>query len=241
VFASLAPGSTDWVMFEPSVPENMVDAMTSNRDLLQVISFAALFGVAVTSIERSKAKPIADFVESLNEDGRARAAPAARADPVDAAGRGVAAPGPLASHARDLDHRVLDLVLERHLAGHARDRGKLGVPRPVASFVLPLGATVNMDGTTIYQVIGVHFVAQVWLTLVLLAMVMAIGVPGGVIPLLYVVMATVGIPDDVIPQGIALILGVDRLLDMCRSALNVMGDVVTASIVAALQARRAPD
>jgi DAACS family dicarboxylate/amino acid:cation (Na+ or H+) symporter len=120
----------------------------------------------------------------------------------------------------------------------------------VASFVLPLGATVNMDGTTIYQVIAVHFVAQVWgipidlqtsMTLVLLAMVMAVGaagVPGGVIPLLYVVMATVGIPDDVIPQGIALILGVDRLLDMCRSAVNVIGDSVTASIVAALEARR---
>src|SRR5690606_14365122 len=74
---------------------------------------------------------------------------------------------------------------------------ELGVPRPIAGFVLPLGATINMDGTTIYQVIAVHFVAQVWgipldptayLTLILVAMLMAIGaagVPGGVIPLLY--------------------------------------------------------
>jgi DAACS family dicarboxylate/amino acid:cation (Na+ or H+) symporter len=122
---------------------------------------------------------------------------------------------------------------------------KLGVPRPVSSFVLPLGATVNMDGTTIYQIIAVHFVAQVWgvpldagmmLTLVMVAMLMAIGaagVPGGVIPLLYVVMATVQIPEEAIPQGIALILGMDRVLDMCRSSLNVIGDSATATIIAA--------
>ncbi len=128
---------------------------------------------------------------------------------------------------------------------------KLGVPRPIAGFVLPLGATINMDGTTIYQIIAVHFVAQVWgvpldpsayLTLILVAMLMAIGaagVPGGVIPLLYVVMVTVGIPEPVVGSGIALILGMDRILDMCRSAINVIGDSTTAVIVAQLERRRA--
>ena len=127
---------------------------------------------------------------------------------------------------------------------------ELEVPKPIAGFVLPLGATINMDGTTIYQIIAVHFVAQVWgipldatacLTLIFLAMLMAIGaagVPGGVIPLLYVVMVTVGIPESVVASGIALILGMDRILDMCRSAINVIGDSTTAVIVANLERKR---
>src|SRR5690606_40621914 len=126
------------------------------------------------------------------------------------------------------------------------------VPRPIANFVLPLGSTINMDGTTIYQVIAVLFVAQVWgvpldgaahLTLIFVAMLMAIGaagVPGGVIPLLYVVMITVGIPEQVVGSGIALILGMDRILDMCRSAINVVGDSATAVIVARLERGPAP-
>jgi Na+/H+-dicarboxylate symporter len=126
----------------------------------------------------------------------------------------------------------------------------LGVPKPIAGFVLPLGATINMDGTTIYQVIAVLFVAQVWGvplepaaygTLIIVAMMMAIGaagVPGGVIPLLYVVMVTVGIPEAIVGAGIALILGMDRLLDMCRSAVNVIGDSVTAVVVANLERKR---
>jgi len=71
--------------------------------------------------------------------------------------------------------------------------------------------------------------------LILVAMLMGIGaagVPGGVIPLLYVVMATAGIPTGTAELGIALILGMDRILDMCRSCLNVVGDTVTATIVA---------
>lgn len=127
---------------------------------------------------------------------------------------------------------------------------ELEVPRPVASFVLPLGATVNMDGTTIYQIIAAHFIAQVWnipispstmLITILVAMAMAIGaagVPGGVIPLLYVLLATVGISEEIIPVGIALILGMDRILDMARSALNVIGDTATACIVAQTEAAR---
>lgn len=127
---------------------------------------------------------------------------------------------------------------------------KLGVPQPISRFVLPLGATINMDGTTIYQIIAVNFVAQVWgvpldvsahLTLIVVAMLMAIGaagVPGGVIPLLYVVMVTVGIPEAVVASGIALILGMDRILDMCRSAINVIGDSVTAVIVTQLERGR---
>ena len=124
---------------------------------------------------------------------------------------------------------------------------EVGVPKEIASFVLPLGATVNMDGTTIYQIVAVHFVAQAWgvpidvgtsASLIFVAMLMGIGaagVPGGVIPLLYVVMATAGLPTGTAELGIALILGMDRILDMCRSALNVVGDAVTATLVAKLE------
>ena len=66
----------------------------------------------------------------------------------------------------------------------------------------------------------------------------AAGVPGGVIPLLYVVMVTVGIPEEIVGTGIALILGMDRILDMCRSAVNVVGDSTTAVVVANLERRR---
>jgi Na+/H+-dicarboxylate symporter len=96
----------------------------------------------------------------------------------------------------------------------------------------------------------VLFVAQVWGvplepaaygTLIIVAMMMAIGaagVPGGVIPLLYVVMVTVGIPEAIVGAGIALILGMDRLLDMCRSAVNVIGDSATALVVTNLERKR---
>ncbi len=127
---------------------------------------------------------------------------------------------------------------------------ELGVPKPIASFVLPLGATVNMDGTTIYQIVAVHFVGQVYgvpmsvsamFSLIFVCMTTAVGaagVPGGVIPLLYVGMSAAGIPDTVIPQAIALVLGVDRLLDMCRTTVNVLGDATTATVVARREAIR---
>ena len=126
---------------------------------------------------------------------------------------------------------------------------QVGIDKSVSSFVLPLGSTINMDGTTIYQIVAVHFVAQVWgielsfatsFSLILVAMLMGIGaagVPGGVIPLLYVVMATAGIPTGTAELGIALILGMDRILDMCRTCLNVVGDTVTATVVASAEGK----
>lgn len=116
---------------------------------------------------------------------------------------------------------------------------ELGISREVAGFVLPLGATLNMNGTALFEGATVLFLAQVFgvplswkaqVLVVLLAVVTAIGtagVPGGSIPLLMMVLATVGVP----AEGIAVVLGVDRLLDMCRTTLNVTGDLVTASIV----------
>jgi DAACS family dicarboxylate/amino acid:cation (Na+ or H+) symporter len=115
-----------------------------------------------------------------------------------------------------------------------------GVPREVAGFVLPLGATMNMNGTALFEGVSVLFLAQVFglqmdlltqLLVVMLAVISSIGVagvPGGSIPLLVMVLDMVGVPGE----GIALILGVDRILDMARTVPNVTGDLLTSLIVA---------
>ena len=120
---------------------------------------------------------------------------------------------------------------------------KLGVSRETASFVLPLGATINMDGTALYQAVAVMFIAQIYgipmgmmeqLTIVLtatLASIGAAGVPSAGIITLIMVLHSVGLGAQT-QTGIALILGVDRILDMLRTAVNVTGDL-TASVVIA--------
>jgi DAACS family dicarboxylate/amino acid:cation (Na+ or H+) symporter len=116
---------------------------------------------------------------------------------------------------------------------------ELGISPQVAGFVLPLGATMNMNGTALFEGATVLFLAQVFgvhlsmgqqLVVLLMSVVTAIGVagiPGGSLPLLMMVLGMVGVP----PEGIALILGVDRILDMSRTVLNVTGDLVTATLV----------
>ena len=121
---------------------------------------------------------------------------------------------------------------------------KLGVSREVSSFVLPLGATINMDGTALYQAVATMFIAQVLvgdisvaaqLGIVLtatLASIGAAGVPSAGIIILIVVLQQ-ALPPTVDPAvGIALILGVDRILDMCRTAVNVTGDLTAATVIA---------
>jgi len=115
----------------------------------------------------------------------------------------------------------------------ATAENQLDVQPKIAGFVLPLGATMNMNGTALYEGITVLFLAQVFgvdlsfssqIIVVILAVLTAIGaagVPGGSLPLMMLVMATVGVP----PEGIAIILGVDRILDMSRTTLNVCGDI----------------
>jgi proton glutamate symport protein len=115
---------------------------------------------------------------------------------------------------------------------------KLGVSKPVSQFVIPLGATVNMDGTALYQVIAAVFLMQVYgidLTLGQLTLLAATTVgasigapstPGVGIVILATIVQGIGVP----PEGVALILGVDRILDMTRTAVNVSGDL-TASVV----------
>ncbi len=115
----------------------------------------------------------------------------------------------------------------------------LGVRHEVASFVLPLGATINLDGTALYQAVATVFIAQALgmpldlmaqLTIVLTALLASIGtapVPAAGIVMLVIVLESVGVPSS----GIALILGVDRILDMARTATNVTGDSAVAVLI----------
>lgn len=115
----------------------------------------------------------------------------------------------------------------------------LGISKEITSFVLPVGTTINMDGTSCYQAIAVVFIAQVmhihlgWselIAIVLLTTISSIGtpaIPGGSYVILTMVLSSVGIPAD----GLALILGVDRPLDMLRTSVNVTGDATVASII----------
>ncbi|MFI3240327.1 MAG: dicarboxylate/amino acid:cation symporter, partial [Bacteroidales bacterium] len=116
---------------------------------------------------------------------------------------------------------------------------KLGISKETASFVLPVGMTINMDGTSCYQVIAAIFIAQIFgvelsaMTLISLIAVITLssigtpGIPGGSIVVLTMVLASAGIPIE----GLALIMAVDRPLDMLRTSVNVTGDVTVASIV----------
>jgi Na+/H+-dicarboxylate symporter len=118
---------------------------------------------------------------------------------------------------------------------------RLRLPPRVARFVLTIGATANQNGTAMFEGVTVIFLAQffgVELTLVQQLMVMAVcilggigtaGVPAGSLPVVALILSMVGVP----PEGIGLVLGVDRFLDMCRTTLNVVGDLVAAQVIAA--------
>lgn len=117
---------------------------------------------------------------------------------------------------------------------------KMGVPRKISSFTIPLGTTINMDGTAIMQGVAVVFVAQAfgielglsgYLTVIITATLASIGtagVPGSALIMLTMVFTSVGLPIE----GISIIMGVDRIVDMCRTAVNVTGNGVCTTIIA---------
>ncbi len=123
---------------------------------------------------------------------------------------------------------------------------KMGVPNEVSSFVLPLGATINMDGTAIYQGVcsifiaacyGIHLTLGQMLTIILTATLASIGtagVPGAGMVMLAMVLTSVGLPVD----GIALVAGVDRIFDMGRTVVNITGDASCCVVVANLERKR---
>ena len=119
----------------------------------------------------------------------------------------------------------------------------MGVSEEVSSFVLPLGATINMDGTSVYQAVAAVFIAQVFgielelyqqLTIVLTATLASVGaaaVPGAGMVMLVIVLGAINVP----AEGLALIFGVDRILDMIRTVVNVTGDATVATVVASTE------
>jgi len=117
---------------------------------------------------------------------------------------------------------------------------KLGVPRSIVNFSVPLGTVVNMDGTALFEVVATIFLAQLFgvemtlgshfflLAIVFITSIGVASVPGGSLPILMSAIVVLGIP----PEGMAIIIGVDRLMDMCRTVVNVTGDSLAALFLA---------
>ena len=118
---------------------------------------------------------------------------------------------------------------------------RLNLPPRIARFVLTIGATANQNGTAMFEGVTVLFLAQFFgvdlsladqlfvMAICILAGIGTAGVPGGSLPVVALILSGVGVP----PEGIGLILGVDRFLDMCRTTLNVIGDLVAATVISA--------
>ena len=269
-------------LFVKMIPRNPIQAM-ANGEMLAVIFFALMIGVAMTLISREKAEPMVRFMESLSHIVVAIIELVMRVAPIGVfclifsvmARFGydlliqllkyvVVVVGSLAVFQFVAYPLVIKLIARRNpweffrkirivmLTAFSTSSSnatlpttmrvgeqELGLPREIAGFVLPLGATMNMNGTALFEGATVLFLAQVFgvqlslgaqLIVVLMSVITAIGtagVPGGSIPLLMMVLGLVGVP----MEGIAIVLGVDRILDMCRTVLNVTGDLVTGTIV----------
>ena len=280
--ASKRPGVVETL--ERIVPRNPFESLTSG-DMLQIIFFAIMFGIAATMIPGGKGKILIDFFEAVSGAMTQLVRMIMKIAPIGvlalvaavvgrfgaeilvslAAYAAIVVAG-LALHAAIVYGTAVRILARMNPLFFFRGirpaqiiafsssssnatlpvtiqcaEENLGVSKDVASFVLPLGATINMDGTALYQGVATVFIAQVYgipltmidmLTIVLMATLASIGTAGvpsvGLITLT-MVMRTIGVP----LEGIALILGVDRILDMCRTVVNVTGDAAAAVIVAA--------
>ena len=265
------------------VPSNFLSAASNNRNMLQVIFFAILFGISMILIPEKKSKPIKDFFDSLNDvilkiiDLIMLCAPygvfallaaiiveAPSMDLFKALGlysltvlfglsllifiyilivkvfigksptyflKGIS-PAQLLAFSTSSSAATLPVTMDR-VQEH------LDVEEEVSSFVLPIGATINMDGTCLYQAVAAVFIAQAFgldlslaaqLGIVSTATLASIGsaaVPGAGMVMLIIVLSQAGIPEI----GLALIFAVDRPLDMCRTVINVTGDATVSMFV----------
>ena len=269
------------------VPSNFLGAASDNKNMLQVIFFSILFGIAMILIPETKSKPVKSFFDSLNDvilkiiDLIMLCAP-----------YGVfALLASLIVEAPNIDllkslllysitllaglfiviivylmivkfflrrnlKEFIDGILPAQLVAFStsssaatlpvtmdRVHNHLGVKKEVSSFVLPIGATINMDGTAVYQAVAAVFIAQAFgleLSLVdqlgiistaTLASIGAAAVPSAGIIVLVIVLSQAGIPE----AGLALIFAVDRPLDMFRTVVNVTGDAMVSLIVSKFQ------
>ena len=265
------------------VPRNPLDA-ASRGDMLGLIFFTVIFGVALTRIPPKMAQPVLSFLEGFGQAVVVIIGFAMKIAPIGVAGLIFAVTARFGFEVLQSLGMYVGMVLTglaihlfvvlggiakvfggfgpRQFFGRARDmmitafstsssnatmpttmrtaQEEFGVPREIAGFVVPLGATMNMNGTALFEGMTVLFLAQVFgidlslgtqLIVVVMSVITAIGVagvPGGSIPLLVMVLEMVGIPG----AGIALVLGVDRILDMARTVPNVTGDLLTSIVVA---------
>ena len=271
------------------VPENPVDSLAGG-DMLQIIFFALIFGVALTMLKQDKARPVVEVLDTIQQAMiliihmvMAVAPFGVAALLAEVVGRsGVAVLGALlvyaltvlvglAIHSILIYGSLVRFAARLPLVSFARAarpaqliafstssssaalpvsmecaEQNLGVSRSVASFVLPLGSTVNMDGTALYQGVAAIFIAQVFgvdlslgaqLGIVFTATAASIGaagVPGAGMITLAMVLTAAGIP----AVGVALILGVDRILDMFRTTVNVTGDLAVTAVMAVREGER---
>ena len=265
------------------VPRNPVRAAV-DLDMLGIIFFGLVVGAALTMIAQARARPMLEWLESLNEIVIKIVEFAMRIAPYGVAALifgvtsrfGFALLVPLGSYVLVvlgalLLHAVLtNSIILRFLIGmsprlfFSRIRSSLitafstssssatlptnlavaeqnlAIPPQIAGFVLPLGSTMCMNGTALFEGITVLFLCQVFgialslgqqIVVVIMSVLTAVGaagVPGGSIPLLVGILAMFGVP----AEGIAIVLGVDRILDMSRTTVNVLGDMCATTWVA---------
>lgn len=273
------------------VPQNIVEASANNRNMLQVVIVAIMFGIALIQLDNSKSDQLVSILDNANEvvlkvvDMAMLLAPfgvfsllantivtvagdnlSSITELLSALGfycfvvvlalflhagitfsvmikfftpmklktffKGIG-PAQLLAFSTSSSGATLPVTMERC-------EKNLGVEEEVTSFVLPLGSTINMDGTALYQAIAAVFIAQATgialtfgdqLTIIftaVLASVGTVGVPGAGIIMLLIVLESIGVPS----AGIALILGVDRILDMLRTTVNVTGDAAVCVLIA---------
>ena len=273
------------------VPENIVESAGNNRNMLQVVIVAILFGIALIQIENSKSDQLVSILDNANEvvlkvvDMAMLLAPfgvfsllantivSVAGDDIGQIGVLLSALGfycfvvvlALLLHAGVTFPLIIKFLTPMKLKTFFKGIGpaqllafstsssgatlpvtmercekNLGVEEEVTSFVLPLGSTINMDGTALYQAVAAVFIAQATgidltfgnqLTIIFTAVLASVGtvaIPGAGIIMLLIVLEAIGVPS----AGIALILGVDRILDMLRTTVNVTGDAAVCVLVA---------
>ncbi len=281
------------------VPDNFFGSASSNRNMLQIVFFSLLAGIALVQVREEKRRPVIEVISGLQEMViritflimlfapvgvfaliAGTITNMAGEDPSQV----ISLLGSLAWYclaviigllihgsivylgllkiftSLSIPHFFRSIGQAQLLAFSTSSSGatlpvtmkcveeKLGASKEVSSFVLPLGATINMDGTALYQAVAAVFIAQAsgidlttgaQITIVLTAVLASVGtaaVPGAGIVMLIIILEAINVP----AAGIALILGVDRILDMCRTAVNVTGDAAVTAVIAASEKQLDP-
>ena len=281
------------------VPDNFFGSASSNRNMLQIVFFSLLAGIALVQVSEEKRRPVFEVISGLQELVIRITflimlfAPIGVFALIASTITNMAGEDPsqilsllgslawyclaviigLLLHASivylgllktftplSIPHFFRSISQAQLLAFSTSSSGatlpvtmkcaeeKLGTSKEVSSFVLPLGATINMDGTALYQAVAAVFIAQAsgidlttgaQITIVLTAVLASVGtaaVPGAGIVMLIIILEAINVP----AAGIALILGVDRILDMCRTAVNVTGDAAVTAVIAASEKQLDP-